>query len=273
MKKTVCREFSLRGELWFANHMYYWEKKLAAGSHFHSYPELHYITRGEVEVTLDFSEKILLKAGDLWIAQPFVHHEEKPRDASGYILELVPQSTRKNSPNALLYEGFVVSGMEELVSLFEKLWNEVGAEKSDQEEYEKAMLTVLILSILRQATKAESIMVSPKNKPKESIMDDFFNHIFDAPEEPCLPQKLAALLHVSERQMGRILSQTYGMSFSEKRTQMRVKYMCYRLVNTNLSIEEISEELGLTTNYAIRIFKKLQGITPLQYRKNHTNQT
>lgn len=273
MKKTVCREFSVRGELWFANHMYYKEIKLAAGSHFHSYPELHYISRGEVEVTLDFSEKLLLKAGDLWIAQPFVHHEEKPKDASGYTLELVPQGTKKNSPNALLYEGCVVSATDEIVFLFEKLWKEANADKADQEEYEKAILTMLILAILRQATKAESITVSPKNKPKESIMDDFFNHIFDAPGEPCLPQNLASLLHVSERQMGRMILQTYGMNFSEKRTQMRVKYMCYRLVNTHLSIEKISEELGLTTNYAIRIFKKLQGMTPLQYRKNHTNRT
>ena len=50
---------------------------------------------------------------------------------------------------------------------------------------------------------------------------------------------------------------------------MRVKRAAELLENTDLPMQKVGEEVGFSDqNYFSRIFKKYNGVSPLNYRKN-----
>ncbi|MCJ0586345.1 helix-turn-helix domain-containing protein, partial [Enterococcus cecorum] len=52
--------------------------------------------------------------------------------------------------------------------------------------------------------------------------------------------------------------------------QIRIKRAQYLLLNSNFNINEISEEIGYNnTNYFSKMFKKLNGITPKEFREEY----
>lgn len=59
-----------------------------------------------------------------------------------------------------------------------------------------------------------------------------------------------------------------GMTPIEFKNRIAINQACIMLINTDKSIEKISEELGFASaDYFRRVFKKTVGISPLKYRK------
>lgn len=82
---------------------------------------------------------------------------------------------------------------------------------------------------------------------------------------------IAKELFISERQLSRIIKKQYGVSFTERKHQLRVESAKQLLKTTNLSIEKISEHVAFyDTATFIKQFTKRVGISPAQYRENHT---
>ena len=79
---------------------------------------------------------------------------------------------------------------------------------------------------------------------------------------------LARELNLSRRQLDRIIQKQYGMSFRQKRSQIRFALACDLLRNSKDSIAKISEELGYSTpsNFT-SFFKEMHGMTPGEYRE------
>ena len=66
------------------------------------------------------------------------------------------------------------------------------------------------------------------------------------------------------------LKQTTGMGTSEYINLRRIKKAEDLLLNTNLSVSEISDRLGFTyQRYFSTIFKKVKGVSPSQFRNNN----
>lgn len=62
----------------------------------------------------------------------------------------------------------------------------------------------------------------------------------------------------------------FGCTLSEYVNIRRVEYSLDLLKNTDLSLDEVSRRAGFSSaSYYSKIFKKLQGIAPLKYRKNY----
>ena len=80
--------------------------------------------------------------------------------------------------------------------------------------------------------------------------------------------ELADRVHLSERQVARIIRQEYRCSFTELLNNRRLANAVSMLKNTNLSIAQIIERtFYCSPNYFYRVFRKKYGISPLQYRK------
>ena len=66
------------------------------------------------------------------------------------------------------------------------------------------------------------------------------------------------------------LKQTTGMGTSEYINLRRIKKAEDLLLNTNLSVSEISDRLGFTyQRYFSTIFKKVKGVSPSQFRNSN----
>jgi AraC family transcriptional regulator len=80
---------------------------------------------------------------------------------------------------------------------------------------------------------------------------------------------LAAKALVSPTHLCRIFNATFNMSPIQTITTMRVKRASTLLVRTNYPLKQIADLTGFENQYHFsRLFKKIHGICPSQYRKN-----
>ena len=76
------------------------------------------------------------------------------------------------------------------------------------------------------------------------------------------------MLHVSPRQLHRIIKKSYGKSYREKLSEIRVEIATSFLSGSDKSIAEISELLGYSTPANFSTFiKNATGKTPSEIRK------
>ena len=74
--------------------------------------------------------------------------------------------------------------------------------------------------------------------------------------------------YISRTKLYRLSVEIFGMGFSDYVRDQRIKEAKKLLRNTEFSITEIAERVGINDpNYFIRVFRRHVGTTPLQYRK------
>ncbi len=67
--------------------------------------------------------------------------------------------------------------------------------------------------------------------------------------------------------LSRIFKQSLGITMTDYLKNIRLNYAELYLQTTNLSLEQIAEEVGIfSVSYLIKIFKKKHDISPNQYR-------
>lgn len=81
-------------------------------------------------------------------------------------------------------------------------------------------------------------------------------------------EELADLLHISDRHLSRLMQQYYGMSYTEKVNEIRCFFAKDMLENSDATITEVCERSGFQSYaYFGRVFRKLNGMSPSEYRK------
>ena len=80
--------------------------------------------------------------------------------------------------------------------------------------------------------------------------------------------ELADSCNMSETYFRKLFSRVFGMSPQNYMTHKKISYACDLLLNTRLSVEEVSYESGYRDPaYFCRIFRKTVGCSPGAYRK------
>ncbi|NIB44704.1 AraC family transcriptional regulator [Pseudomaricurvus alkylphenolicus] len=82
-------------------------------------------------------------------------------------------------------------------------------------------------------------------------------------------EALASQLHMTSRTLHRRLSQ-YGTSFKKLRMDLLLSVAREALIDSDASVADIAQRLGYSESSAfVRLFKRQEGLSPLQYRKTH----
>ncbi len=80
-------------------------------------------------------------------------------------------------------------------------------------------------------------------------------------------EEAASIVCVSPKYLSRIFKEKTGLGFSKYKLEVKIEKAKEILEKTGYSIEQVSEKLGYeNTASFIRIFKKLTGFTPHEYR-------
>ena len=83
----------------------------------------------------------------------------------------------------------------------------------------------------------------------------------------CSLESICKRFYISRSRLYSICIEFFGMGVSELIRCRKIKLSEKYLVETDLSIDEIAENVGIkNANYLIRIFKSTHGITPHKYR-------
>lgn len=121
-------------------------------------------------------------------------------------------------------------------------------------------------SVLEKRLNTNSGIYQAKNKILQPAVDAVFanksNHV-DLPT-------LAQLVNLSPSYLSRLLKEEFGEPFSQIYSKLKIYWAEELLKDTDLSISDVSEELGyLEPSYFICSFKKIKGQTPLKWRQQN----
>jgi len=85
--------------------------------------------------------------------------------------------------------------------------------------------------------------------------------------QPLSAIDVANYVHLNPNYFSVLFKEEKSITFTDYLTNLRMERAKGLLITTNFSLENITEQIGYqSTSYFIRIFKKLEGVTPKKYR-------
>lgn len=140
----------------------------------------------------------------------------------------------------------------------------------DQEAL-RAFCTLFLVFFSQALPQTDAAPVSAPAAPatqEQELIDSFFVSEFSIKSGAAA---LAQQLHISTRQLNRILQDMYGMSFRQKMNARRLSVALDRLQNSDDTLQQLAEFLGFSSTTALGIFiKKETGLTPSRIRRGES---
>ena len=132
-------------------------------------------------------------------------------------------------------------------------------------EYQVSCLFDRMLTELLTNSSHPSLAISSSPNFIQSVTEYINEHYADLGSV----NTLCGQFYVSREHLSREFSKYLGLSPKEYITHVRIHHAKILLKSTDLSLSEISYQIGYSDqSYFTKIFKRLEMITPLQYRKN-----
>lgn len=83
-------------------------------------------------------------------------------------------------------------------------------------------------------------------------------------------EQIAEMFQTSSKYLSRIIKEGLGVGFHQYLSKVRIDNAKKLLLSTSLTIREVAEQTGFNNqNTFLRMFDKLEGLTPTQYRQLH----
>lgn len=234
--------------------------------------ELHIILKGACQMDV-ISKTHTLTQGNAIIIAPGEYH--MPHVTSDEFLKLsLPFSLSEHHLVKALRQAIPTSMVFALTPEQHQLSHSILDEFSNTRAFcadlIPSLLTGLMISVFRTLNVCDSSGNSADKAPSDwrtDVIDTFFedNMACYGTEE-----QLAEALHISKRQLARVLLEHYGMNFRQKLLGTRMDHAGWLLRTTRKSIGEICSIVGYNSETTFfKNFKNHYDMTPLQYRKQH----
>jgi ligand-binding sensor protein/AraC-like DNA-binding protein len=138
----------------------------------------------------------------------------------------------------------------------------IGYTIKNMEHGKKEMSNALLNAYIGEKTY-NNAETSVSNTLKPAI-----EYIYKNKSENVTVEKMAKVCHISQSYFSRLFAKETGENFSNFSSRLKIEWAKNILEEKNMSINEISDELGFSeTGYFIKVFKKYEGVTPAIYRK------
>lgn len=138
-------------------------------------------------------------------------------------------------------------------------------EGTQESEWAAEHLASLIFLELLHAVKPEHQSLPTGKSRHINAIDTCINRQLS---EKLTLEAVADQVHLSPKQVSRILRQEYGSSFHQLLQNKRLANAVSLLKNTDMPIERIAvATFGASSNYFYAVFREKYGMTPLRYRK------
>jgi YesN/AraC family two-component response regulator len=115
------------------------------------------------------------------------------------------------------------------------------------------------------------VVVKAGERKEDSPIQKAMSFIDEHLDEQLTLKDVANFVHLNPSYFSVLFKEQANMTFSEYVTRSRLQKAKNLLIVSNLSVADISEEVGYSTSkYFIKLFKEYEGQTPSQYRKTAT---
>jgi len=153
--------------------------------------------------------------------------------------------------------------------LLDKMLTEYHINYSNSNRYLQLLLSQFLLECERLLHQQKPLQKdSTRVYHQHEIVDDIISHINENYYKSLTLTILAEIFYLHEQYVSKLFKQSIGCSFTEYLNAVRITEAKRLLSETNLKINQITKRVGYTNHVHLwRIFKKLTGISPNEYRE------
>ena len=237
--------------------------------HFHSYAELKFVMDGEIEASLG-NDKFILEPGMGLIVFPYQRHAYRnidnrrvcliqlPYDAVNAYSEIFAKK-RPLSPVFHDADGGMMRMLDEI-----RLYNE-RTPFSVLKNGTMSGFASGIFGMVLSGTELVDVSIAENSRTADRIIDYCAKHF----TEPLSIEAVAVELFISSRQISRVLSERFSVSFRGFINSLRVQQAIKLLSLTTLNVSEIAYECGFDSLCTFnRVFRSLTDQTPTEARRS-----
>lgn len=152
---------------------------------------------------------------------------------------------------------------------YEQIWRDLfslaasSIHVKDMKIYEK--LTGLLALLMEESWHPEK---SSGNAPKRQNLQNVKEYLDQHYPKQISLESLSAAFYINKYYLTRIFREQFGVTITSYLLQVRITHAKQLLRFSDMTIEKIGQECGMQdANYFARTFKKLEGISPSEYRK------
>lgn len=257
--------------------------------HKHTIFEIVYVLKGQCENTVDGCV-MSLHTGDLCIVAPNVTHALAVFDNSLIINILIRKTTFNETFFKLLstdnllssffnkilyanefnnYINFHTQGDVKLKTLLDYLICESFVnDRFSSVCMESLLMSAFSILLRNHSNNAE---LSHTTNPKFSKVVHVIQYIRENYKTVTL-DSVSRYFNYATPYLSRMIKEATGMTFSDIVADIKYNKAVMLLLNTDMTVLEISEAAGFgSTEHFHRTFKKKSGVTPVQFRSQHQN--
>lgn len=182
----------------------------------------------------------------------------------------------------IIYEeqtiGYIILGQMKKDNDFSNIIKNISYLPVDEEKLEQSFLkrpvfdedkikSISNLSVMLAKYILLENMLKPDFNPNIEKATSFINENL---EKDLSVEYITKNTHISKNVLYKNFREYFNCTVSEYINKKRVEMSVDLLLNTNMSIEEISQRMGFSSSaYYTQNFKKIKGITPLKFKKSN----
>ena len=244
----------------------------AAQNHSHDFYEFFYVISGEVAHTSQKQTEVL-SPGDLRFMNIGSRHELKPIKNSVQRDVLIDKTFFEGICHLLLMnEKLLTENFNKKkvrlsiteVTEFERILTDF----SKQADIQKKQCIALELVAKFMSKFHESLTSSDEGTSYPDVIKKILASLSSPENLGKKVNKLISRFGYSPIYISRLFKRYVGVTISDYMKDIRLSHVAYYLENTNYSLQQICNLVGLDNlSYLNKIFKQKYGITPIKYRK------
>lgn len=257
--------------------------------HKHNYIEIMYVCKGSITHYID-NKEIIMKKGDILFLNQYVKHSLKRADYDDIGVNFIALTEFFDIPLQMLNENnvlaeFVVNTLRQtnlvphyllfqlkedkaIENLMENMISSLIYDQHNEDTINQYSMGLVFLYLLNHVN---SLTQNSSQSYKDVVIQSTLKYI-DTWYKTANLTKIAYDFHQSLSVLSKMIKQNTGFTFQELLQRKRFQKAIMFLIETNLSIEEISMAVGYENqSYFYRKFKSIYKMTPYQYRIEHKN--
>ena len=236
--------------------------------HTHAYTEIFYCVRGLGRFSIQ-GKLMPMEVDDVVIVNPNVEHTELSLGDNPFEYIVLGIENLEFTGNSGIDTSYTILNFRDernsILFYLQEMRQEIANKSPHNEIICQKLLEVLLMKLQRRSEFVLSVSPSHRtNKECAEVKRYIDNNFFESIDLDFL----AELAHINKYYLVHSFSKEYGISPISYLIERRIKESKHHLSNTDHSLSQISNLLGFSSqSYFSQSFKKLEGISPNEYRK------
>jgi len=246
--------------------------------HRHSFFEMHlmlegesvYSTKGHGDYSLKRGEAIIIRMGQDHCCSFAARGQSKISLSFGLSSRSDSTFARELIACFMGSDVIQIRDTDQVLLTLYQILEEIAKQDMGYEEATKALIFQLILSLARMnKLDCAEIEAVPAEASVDRRVGEIEAFIHEHMSEMITPSDVASSIHISTKQINRILKNSRGMNTTEYIAHVKCAYAKHLLAFTDEPITEIAAKIGYSSVFSFtKFFRRVEGMPPALFRRS-----